>query len=131
MTNASSSTTIRIEHRFTVPNNADASDLSIALHWAKTKAKELGIDTSFDDWCRIETTEGHMSLVVTETKAVLAETIALERLVAAAKSLASDDGENAEYDRALVELVASVTSGDTDWARERAEHQILGLGKRA
>ena len=40
--------------------------------------------------------------------------ITAQDLIAVAKSLRSDDGENAEYDRALVELVMYVTGGNGD-----------------
>lgn len=128
MTNATFSTSLAITHRFTVPDGAAASDLTLALHWATSKAKELGIDTTYDDWFRIETNEECMSFVITETKldVNLDETITLDALIAKARSLTSEDGENAEYDRALVELVASATPGDNDLARARASHQILG-----
>ena len=54
----------------------------------------------------------------------------IDRLIANARSLASDTGENTEYDRALVELVASVTPGDPDLARRYAQDHILGAPTR-
>lgn len=46
-------------------------------------------------------------------------------ILAVANSLRSVDGENTEYDRALVELSASLMPGDADTARELAEYIIL------
>lgn len=68
MTNAKSSTRTTIEHRFTVPDGGDMKDYFMAQHWALTKADDLGINTSYDDWARIESDEEGFSIVVTERK---------------------------------------------------------------
>ena len=68
MTNATISTRTTVEHLFEVPTGSAYSDMDVATHWAKTKAKELGIDTSFDDWCTVESNEERTSLVITETR---------------------------------------------------------------
>lgn len=70
MTNAKSSTRKTIEHYFTVPNGGDMKDFGIAQHWAIQKANDLGIDTSYDDWARIESDGEGFSIVVTERKEV-------------------------------------------------------------
>lgn len=66
MTRARSQVRTTVQHRFTVPNGGDASDLSIALHWANKKADELGIDRSYDDWYRVESDDEEMAIVITE-----------------------------------------------------------------
>lgn len=51
--------------------------------------------------------------------------ITIQNLVAAAWNLASDNGENPEYDRALVELIAQFLPGDTDHIRPYLQPLIL------
>jgi hypothetical protein len=48
-------------------------------------------------------------------------------LIALARGLRSDDGENVEYDRALVELIADVvySAGDND-TRAAVTREVLG-----
>ena len=51
--------------------------------------------------------------------------VSLIAVLAVANSLKSDEGENVEYDRALVELTASLMPGDPDDARDLVEAVIL------
>lgn len=47
--------------------------------------------------------------------------VKLTSLIEEARSLASEDGENPEYDRALVELVCAFMDGGRDSNNERVE----------
>ena len=51
-------------------------------------------------------------------------------LVDAARDLASDGGHNTEYDRALVELIATFVPGERDKARLATEQAVLGTEHR-
>lgn len=66
MTNASFSTVTTVEHHFTFPTHprGDMSDLGVAMSWARDKATELGIDTSYDDWAEIHADEESVTIVV-------------------------------------------------------------------
>lgn len=68
MTNASMSTRTTIQHRFEVPSGSAFSDLDVAIHWARQKASDLGVNTNFDDWCTVTTEDDTLVLVITETK---------------------------------------------------------------
>lgn len=66
MTRATTSTVTVKEHRFEVPNGGDMKDLGIAFSWAKDRAEELGLDTSYDDWAMISSNEDGFAFVITE-----------------------------------------------------------------
>jgi hypothetical protein len=51
--------------------------------------------------------------------------VSLIAVLAVANSLRSDDGENVEYDKALVDLTTSLMPGDADVARELVEYIVL------
>ncbi len=70
VTNATSSTVTTVEHRYTLPTHprGDMSDLGVAMTWARDKATELGIDTSYDDWAEIHADEESVTIVVKGTK---------------------------------------------------------------
>lgn len=51
--------------------------------------------------------------------------VSLIAVLAVANSLRSVDGENPEYDRALVELTSSIMPGDADIARELVHAIVL------
>lgn len=68
MTQATTSTVTTTEHRFEVPDGGDMKDLGIAMAWAVQKARDLKIDTSYDDWARISVDGESMAIVVTERK---------------------------------------------------------------
>ena len=66
MTRASTSTVTVKEHRFEVPNGGDMKDLGIAYTWAQNKAKDLNLDTSYDDWASISSDENGFAFVIIE-----------------------------------------------------------------
>lgn len=66
MTRATTSTVIVKEHRFEVPDGGDMKDLGVAVSWAKQKAKELDIDTDYDDWARISVADESFAIVIVE-----------------------------------------------------------------
>lgn len=59
-------------HRFIVPCEqpwgGTPADLDLALHLAREKAKELGVDTGYDDWCSLHVEDDQLVLVVEEVK---------------------------------------------------------------
>ena len=66
MTRATTSTVTVKEHRFEVPNGGDMKDLGMAYTWAQNKARELGLDISYDDWATISSDEDGFAFVITE-----------------------------------------------------------------
>ena len=70
MTRATTEKTTVVEHRFVVPceppYGGTWDDFDVARHWARDKAKELGIDTSFADWSRLVVEDDQLVIVVTE-----------------------------------------------------------------
>lgn len=66
MTRASSRVVTVKEHRFEVPEDGDMKDLGIALHWAKQKASDLGLDIEADDWARISLADDSFAIVIIE-----------------------------------------------------------------
>ena len=66
MTRATTSTVTVKEYRFEVPNGGDMKDLGMAYTWAQNKAKELDLDTSYDDWAMISSDEDGFAFVITE-----------------------------------------------------------------
>lgn len=72
MSNVEFETKTVTQHRFIVPCmepwGGTPADLHLATHLASEKAKELGVDTGFDDWCRIRVEDEKIVLVVTEKR---------------------------------------------------------------
>ncbi len=68
MTQATHSQITIVEHLFTVPEKGDMKDLGIAISWARSKAEELGIDTSYDDWASFRLGDEDFSIVVKERR---------------------------------------------------------------
>ena len=66
MTRATMSTVTVKEHRFEVPEDGDMKDLAVAMSWARNKAKELDINTDYDDWARISIGDESFAIVVVE-----------------------------------------------------------------
>ena len=70
MTDAYEETVMVIEHRFVVPCEepwgGNWKDFGMANHWAKTKADELGIDATTDDWSRLQVEDDRLVIVLTE-----------------------------------------------------------------
>ena len=61
-----------------------------------------------------------------DTRIALGTTIHGDRLIEEARSLKSEDGENTEYDRALVELIIAVLGLSQQQFDEVAN--IIGIG---
>jgi hypothetical protein len=68
MTNATRSTRLTVEHRFEVPDGGSMADLALARHWAEKEARQLGIDTSLDDWARVHVEDDQVVILVTEVR---------------------------------------------------------------
>lgn len=72
MSNVQTETRTVIEHRFIVPceepHGGVFADLNLALHYARTKAAELDVDTAYDDWCRLHVEDEVLVIVVVETR---------------------------------------------------------------
>jgi len=62
-----------------------------------------------------------------DTRIAMGTMIRLDRLIEAAKGLKSEDGENAEDDRALVELILDVAGMSQQRFDEIAD--IIGIGE--
>ena len=68
MTNAVHTVRIVTEHRFIVPCEepwgGNWQDFGVALGWATDTAKEHGIHTNTDDWCRLHVEDDQLVLVL-------------------------------------------------------------------
>ena len=72
MSNVETESRTVTEHRFIVPCEepwgGTPADLHLAIHLASEKAKELGVDVGFDDWCSIHIEDENIVLVVKEKR---------------------------------------------------------------
>lgn len=72
MSNVETESRTVIEHRFIVPCEEPWGgapvDLHLATHLATEKAKELGINTGYDDWCRLHIEDENLVIVVTDNR---------------------------------------------------------------
>lgn len=72
MTRATTETVTVVEHRFIVPcenpHGGTWDDFSVALAWAKQKAAELEIDTSYADWSHLLVEDEQLVIVVVEKR---------------------------------------------------------------
>lgn len=72
MSNIQTETRTVTQHRFIVPCEqpwgGTPADLGLAIHVAKEKAKELGINTTYDDWCSLHVEDDQLVLVLEEVK---------------------------------------------------------------
>ncbi|QFP96685.1 hypothetical protein PP512_gp70 [Gordonia phage Denise] len=70
MTNAKHTSRTVTEHRFIVPCKepwgGDWGDFGAALAWAESKAQELGVNTTTDDWSRLHVEDDQLVIVLTE-----------------------------------------------------------------
>ena len=68
MTNAAHTVRTVTEHRFIVPCEepwgGNWQDFEVALGWANNTAKEQGINTNTDDWCRFHVEDDRLVLVL-------------------------------------------------------------------
>lgn len=71
MTTAKHTSRTVTEHRFILPceepHGGDYSDFTVALAWARQKASDLGINTSFDNWITFHCEDDQLVLVLVET----------------------------------------------------------------